>query len=358
MRPSVIRSFFALARTQIILNLRQPEVMILTFGLPLLSMVVFGTLFGRAEAIDLSLVDQDNSSLSRQVDQAFRGTRALKIHSESEERERRRLEDGDTTGLIVLPPGFSESGRALYYRAKSSPVVEGIRDGTVNGIFAAVNQKLAEAQTLQITIDERGTAGELSRTIDFLTPGMMGLSIMYLNFAAGIHLVSWRQQGILRRLQTTPLRPGLLIASQMTSSWVFSLFQVAILFLVARLAFGVEMRGSYVLLAFVVIVGVTAMLSIGYLVASFTRTPQATSGVVNLIAFPMMFLAGSYFPVDSVPAVVKPIVAAMPLTHLNRALRDVINHGDSLAAFDVRLLILAVWALVCFAAASRLFRWS
>ena len=357
-RPTALRAFFALARTQILLNVRQPEIIILTFGLPLLSMFVFGALFSGETPISLGFVDSDGSTLARGVEEALRDTRALKIQSYDESTAQKKLADGDITGLLVLPEGFASSGRILYYKAKSSPIVEGMRDATVSGIIAGVNQQLAAAATLQLTLADQGTTGEVARTIDFLAPGMMGLSIMYLNFGAGIFLVSWRQQGVLRRLQATPLRPAILIASQMASSWLFSIFQVAVLFLVARVVFGVEMRGSYPWLVLITVVGVTAMLSLGYLVAAFIQTPQAASGLVNLIAFPMMFLGGSYFPVDSVPAVVKPIVAVMPLTHLNDALRAVINHGDSIDAFYGGLIILGAWSVACFAAAARVFRWT
>ena len=110
------------------------------------------------------------------------------------------------------------------------------------------------------------------RYIDFLTPGMIGMTIMFTNLAVGFLLVNWREMGILRRLGVTPLTPGMLIVSQAVSFSLLSIAQVTILLTVGRLVFGVRIDGSYLLLGVTGLLGVFCMLSLGYTIASFART--------------------------------------------------------------------------------------
>lgn len=98
------------------------------------------------------------------------------------------------------------------------------------------------------------------------------------------------------------------------------------------------------------------MLAISYLIGSFLRTANAVNAAINLIAFPMMFLGRSYFPMDP-PAALNPLVQAIPLTHLNDALREVINHGNGPGDLWQSWLALAAWMAAGFLTSVRFFRW-
>ena len=96
---------------------------------------------------------------------------------------------------------------------------------------------------------------------------------------------------------------------------------------------------------------------LGLLVASRARTVEAVSGLLNLVMLPMWLLSGVFFASSNFPAAMQPFIRALPLTALNEALRSVMLEGADLAAIGGRLLLLAVWGIVSFVAALRLFRW-
>ena len=192
--------------------------------------------------------------------------------------------------------------------------------------------------------------------MDFLTPGMVGMTIMWVNLGVGFMLVTWREQGILRRLGVTPLRPGSLIASQAVSFSIVSLMQTVIILTMGRLVFDVTISGSYLWLAVTVVLGVAAMLSIGYVIASLLKSVTSVNAVINLVAFPMIFLGRSYFPLDPPPAVA-PLVNAIPLTHLNDALREIVNYGGGPSDLWLPWAVLSAWVLGGFGLSIRLFRW-
>jgi ABC-2 type transport system permease protein len=182
------------------------------------------------------------------------------------------------------------------------------------------------------------------------------MTIMWVNLGVGFLLVTWREQGILRRLGVTPLSPGSLIASQAMSFALISLTQTVIILAMGRLVFDVEVAGSYLWLALTVLLGVLAMLSVGYIIGSLLKTVTSVNAVVNLVAFPMIFLGGSYFPLDTPPAMA-PLVNAIPLTHLNDALREVVNHSGGPGDLWLSWAVLGAWIVGGFALSMRLFRW-
>ncbi|MGH2515658.1 MAG: ABC transporter permease, partial [Ktedonobacterales bacterium] len=178
------------------------------------------------------------------------------------------------------------------------------------------------------------------------------------NLSIGTVLVQWRQQGILRRLAATPIRPGTLMATQMLARLVLSVAQGAILIAVAMLVFHVQVIGSWSALLLAVALGALTMMALGFVSGSFTKTPEAAQAVLFLISFPMMFLGGSYFPTNNAPVFLAPVVKAMPLTYLNDALRQIINNGAGLSSIQTDLLILAAWMVAALLLSSRAFRWS
>ena len=226
---------------------------------------------------------------------------------------------------------------------------------TVEAVIDGYNEEVL-GQTNAVTLDARAVATKDVRFIDFLTPGMVGMTIMWVNLGVGFMLVTWREQGILRRLGVTPLRPGALILSQAMSFSLVSLAQVVIILAMGRLVFDVSISGSYLWLAVTMFLGVAAMLSFGYMIGSLLRTVTSVNAVINLVAFPMIFLGRSYFPLETPPALV-PLVNAIPLTHLNDALREVVNHGGGLGDLWTAWAILAAWVIGGFGVSMRLFRW-
>ncbi len=114
---------------------------------------------------------------------------------------------------------------------------------------------------------------------------------------------------------------------------------------------------SWLALGLIVTLGALAMLSLGFVIGSFARNAEVAASLTFLISFPMMFLGGSYFPTESAPAFLAPIIRILPLSYLNDALRQVINNGADLAALRTDALALAVWMVAALLLSFRAFRW-
>jgi ABC-2 type transport system permease protein len=334
---------------------------LISIFIAILSMLVFGLLFKpEAQAFDLAVVDEDRTKSSQQLAAAFAGLDNIEFKNGSRDDELASLKDGDRGAVVIIPQGFAEALAAAdaaieVYYDNSNLIRIGYVTSTVEATVQAYNEQVAGSPAA-VGISAAAIDTETVRFIDFLAPGMVGMTIMFTNLAVGFLLVNWREMGILRRLGVTPLKPGILIGSQAVSFAFVSLAQVTLVLGVGKLVFDVSVQGSYLWLALTALIGVVCMLSIGYTIASFARTVQSFSAVQQLVSFPMLFLGRSYFPIDPSPAL-KPVVEFVPLTHLNDALREIINHGGGPSDLWVSWLVLLAWAAAGYLLSMRVFRW-
>ncbi len=356
-----VRGFLQLVVTQATMLRRNTGFWLSSIIMAVLSMAVFGWLFNpETQAFDLALVDEDRSEASQALVQAFSGLENVDLKQGSQEKELGALEDGDRGAVVIVPQGFgselSEGATSLLvYYDNSNPIRIGYVTSTVDAVVDNYNATVVGEPNV-VTVEKQAVSTENVRFIDFLTPGMVGMTIMWVNLGVGFLLVTWREQGILRRLGVTPLPAGSLISSQAISFALVSLTQTVIILSMGFLVFDVEVAGSYLWLAMTVVLGVMAMLAVGYVIASVMKTVTSVNAVTNLVAFPMIFLGGSYFPLDP-PRALVPVVDAIPLTHLNDALREIVNHGGGLGDLWLSWTILAGWVLAGFVLSVRLFRW-
>jgi len=356
-----VKGFLQLVFSQGTILRRNTTFWVTSIMTAVLSMAVFGWLFNPdTQPFDLALVDEDHSQASRTLVEAFNGIDSVDVREGSRGGEMTSLQDGDLGAVVIVPEGFADdlgggSATLPVFYDNSNPIRIGYVTTTVNAVVDSYANEVT-GQTSAVTVQQQAVSTQHVRFIDFLTPGMVGMTVMWMNLGVGFLLVTWREQGILRRLGVTPLRPGSLIASQAVSFSIVSLAQVTVVLLMGHFAFGVGIHGSFLWLAITVFLGVMAMLSIGYVVASLLRTVTSVNAVINLVAFPMMFLGGSYFPLDPPPAL-KPVIEAIPLTHLNDALREIVNHGGGLGDIWLSWVILVAWVVGGFGLSMRLFRW-
>ena len=172
-----------------------------------------------------------------------------------------------------------------------------------------------------------------------------------------IPLVADREKLILKRLAATPLRRWQLVGSNVLMRLLIALVQTVIIVGVGVAIFGVEITGSLLLALAFVVLGAMAFLALGYVIASFAKTEESANGMTSVVQFPMMFLSGTFFPIDSMPQFLQTIARLIPLTYLADALRQVMVGGAAFAPLYVCAAVLVAWLVACFFIASRTFRW-
>ncbi|MFC9508745.1 ABC transporter permease [Streptomyces sp. NPDC057002] len=167
-------------------------------------------------------------------------------------------------------------------------------------------------------------------------------------------LTGYRENGILRRLSTTPVRPSALLAAQMLVNGVAALASALLTLVVGRLAWGVRLPEQPVGYLLALLLAVLAAISLGAVISARARTTKIATAIGTAVFFPMMFCAGVWVPVQAMPDLLGRIVQCTPFGAAARAL-------DQAAAGDWpswgHLAVLAAWTAVLSASAARWFRW-
>ncbi|MFG1810107.1 ABC transporter permease [Streptomyces sp. NPDC049040] len=167
-------------------------------------------------------------------------------------------------------------------------------------------------------------------------------------------LAGYREKGVLRRLRTTPVGPARVLAAQLLVNLATAAVAVVAVLLVARLAFGVALPRQAAGYAAAIVLAALALMAIGLFVAAASPNGRVANTVGAVLFYALMFFAGLFLPIASMPPLLRRISRATPLGAAVQALTDATQgHWPH----TVQLVTLAGYAVVFGAAAIRLFRW-
>jgi len=181
-----------------------------------------------------------------------------------------------------------------------------------------------------------------------ISVGMLGF------FGVPSVLGTYREKGILRRLSTTPVHPGMLLAAQLVVQLATALLAVVALLVVGRFVVGLPLPqnpGGFLLS---VLLGLSSLFAIGLVVAALSPTARIAGSVGPLLFFPMLFLAGTWLPRDRMPAALATVGEYSPLGALIDTVGAAWGGGTPQLA---QLAVMAGLTAVLGTVAARLFRW-
>jgi len=335
-------SLFQLTATRFKLFLREPEALFWVFIFPILLAVGLGIAFRNRPADVL-----DVGATTAQLAQALGADRGLKATVVDETQGAHDL----ATGRIVLL-AIARAGAVVYKFDDTNPDGRSARLLADRAIQKAAGQKdaLAEANDL---IHETG-----ARYIDFVVPGLLGMNLMgSAIWGLGFSIVEARQKKLLKRFVASPMPRWQYLMSFLLSRLLLLVIEVLAFLGFAKLVFGVPFRGSLWELGALCVLTSLSFSTLGLLIASRAKTMEAASGLMNLAMLPMWILSGVFFSATRFPAVVQPLVQALPLTAAIDALRGNMLQGMSMAQLGAPVAVLMAWLVVCFGVSLRIFRW-
>ncbi len=250
----------------------------------------------------------------------------------------------------MVEPGAGNQVTFRFDPTRPEAVLARDRAATAMERSAGREDRLSSADQL---VEEPG-----SRYIDFLIPGLMGLSLMGGGlWGVGFVTVEMRIRGLLKRFLATPMRRWEFLLAVMTSRMLFMIPEMLLIVLFSGWLFGVRIYGNSLAVAFLVVLGSTTFAGLGLLAASRARTLETVSGLLNVIMLPMWLGSGVFFARERYPEAIQPLLALLPLSALVDAMRGVMLEGLSLMQVFPSVATLLVWACVSFTIALRVFRW-
>ena len=200
-------------------------------------------------------------------------------------------------------------------------------------------------------------AGGRVRFAQFFTPSIAIFALATATYTAVIFgIATAREQGILKRVRGTPLPMWVFLGSWLAGAVVTGVLAVALMFVVAVPVFGVDIRPELLPAAIVTLVlGAVAISAIGLAVASYIRRTDTAPIIANLTLFPLLFVSGVFYPLQSEPGWLQRVAQLFPLSHLVQAFDGCFSPYTSGSGFSARdLAALIVWgALGAFVAVRR-----
>ena len=344
-RPNPLRELVSARFKEYI---REPEALFWSFGFPILLAIGLGIAFRSkpADAVHVAIVS--GTAPTEPLATYLRRDSALTVETMSADSANAALRTGRVALVVTqLPTG------GLRYdfddtRPDSRTARLLVNDAAQRG--AGRSDPLASTNRI---VREPG-----SRYIDFVVPGLLGMTIMGGGiWGLGFSIVDQRRRNLLKRLVATPMSRGQYLASYLLSRLVLLAIEGGVLLAFATLAFGVPMRASAFTVVMVVVVGALAFAGLGLLIASRSRTIEGVSGLMNLTMLPMWVFSGVFFSSENFPRVIQPVIKALPLTAVNDALRASMLRGIELPGLWPQLAVMIAWMVICFAVALRIFRW-
>ncbi len=330
---------------------REPEVVFWVFVFPLLLALGLGIAFRNkpGDAVSVAIVEgagaQDAQSLLARSPQheMFK----VQILGAAAAHQGFRLGKFD---LVIEPDGNG----AFQYRYDPARPESVLAKSEVNdALQAAAGRKDAVATTV-VTSSEPG-----SRYIDFLIPGLLGMNLMNSGmWGIGFALVDMRQRKLLKRFVGTPMRRGDFLLALASSRLILMIIEVGLLLVFGVLFFHMRVLGSVGSIALIAAVGSLTFGGVGLLTASRAQKIESVSGLINLVMMPMWIFSGVFFSYERFPAVIHPLIKALPLTALNDALRASILEGTPILQQWPRLVVMILWGGISFALALKWFRWT
>ena len=337
-----------------------------TFFFPIMFILIFGWVFDQSgvQSFNVGIVDQGSPETTGIITGALEEVEIFeKIEPGDLDTELESLRQGDLDAVIVIPEDTDSRLLAdqvvnlqVHYdpsQASNQQILVPI----LTQILDEIDRGIQESPKLIILVPYSVQQEHDLRYIDYLIPGILGMSLMFTGIFGGLPLIQQRQARIIKRLGCTPLRRSMLVFGDLAFRVIIVLITAALIILVGRLVFDVQMIGNWFSLCGIVLLGTLVFSSLGYLVAAFVKTEEGAIPIINVITFPMMFLSGTFFEVTSMPSFIEPIVKVLPLTYLGDALRQIMVDGSPLYPMTTDILVMAGWVVVTLAITIPFFRW-
>jgi ABC-2 type transport system permease protein len=200
--------------------------------------------------------------------------------------------------------------------------------------------------------------GREIRYVDWVVPGILAMNMMFsCLFGVGYVIVRYRKNGFLKRLKATPLTPFEFLSAQMVSRLILIQTITVAVYAGCNSFIHFQMRGSYINLFLVSLLGAVCLISLGLLVSSRLSSEELAGGILNLLTWPMMLLSGVWFSLEGTNPIVRKIAVFLPLTHLVDGARAIMTEGAGLADIAPNLLVMGLMSILFLSIGSMIFKW-
>lgn len=263
---------------------------------------------------------------------------------------------------ILLPPNLA-GGTITIVTNGLNPQAEGAQIGAVQKVLVSAAVAAAGARAPTITHETVYGAPSTDPMVPFAPAIVAFFLYFFVYLLTGISFLRERTGGTLERLMATPVTRSEVVTGYAIGFGLFATVQVAVVLTWAlgtlhvpalgplpafAIGLGIPVVGSPVIAFLVVVLLGLGAVSLGIFLSTFARTELQVIQFIPVVLVPQFLLSGVLFPVDTLPSMLRPLVAVMPLGYAVDALRQVFIGGADLAAgaLQADIYVLALVAVL------------
>jgi ABC-2 type transport system permease protein len=348
--------------------MRSPSAIVFSFVFPFVFILVFGFIGNGSGRQSFRVVLENGSDTSNELYKALQLTEGLKFAQYNTAEEMKLdMQKGRIAGKILIsktPAGKSPYSIHMTSTNSSNdkwPQLKTLIESKINEVSSAQYKDRASYADFNFNYKKDITEIRQYKTIDFILPGQLGFSLLSSGvFGVAFMFFNLRNTLVLKRFFATPISRTFIILGEGFSRVIFQMITAIVIIGVGYLFFGFTLIhgvDTFLEMLFLSFVGLLLFMGLGFIVSGLATSDSTIPPFANLITMPQFLLGGTFFSIDNFPKWLQPISKAMPLTHLNEAMRSVAFEGHTL--WDVRgdIGILLLWTIGVYIIATKVFKW-
>lgn len=363
------RAMLAITKASFRSIFRSPSSVVFGFGFPLIFILVFGFIGDSGTGPSYKIAFDKGSDSTNALYDSLVANKSIRIVTyTSESALEQDLIKGRITGVVTITknsnagamPAYLLKFRSTTASADRFPQFLALTDNIINKVSNAVLGTRPSYAAIAMRPDDIKTVREY-RTIDFILPGQLGFSLLSAGvFGVAFLFFNLRQQMVLKRFFATPISKRYIVFGEGISRVLFQLITAVVILLIGHFVFkftlvnGVETFFELLLLS---LMGLLVFMGMGFVVSGLAKNESSIPPFAQLVTLPQFLLAGTFFSIDVFPSWLQPVCRILPLTHLNDAMRKVAFEGAHLTDCGKQILVLAIWGLVSYTIAVKVFKW-
>jgi ABC-2 type transport system permease protein len=347
---------------------RSPSAVVFSFVFPFVFILVFGFIGnnGGVPVYKIAL-DKNCDTTNALYDSIATSNRIRIVRFDKETDLRDNLVKGKITGILNIKKDSTEIPAYTYRLSTTSasndkwPQFMPLISGIVNTIS---NAKYAHRPTYAVPdFDYTRDVQQIReyKTIDFILPGQLGFSLLSSGvFGVAFMFFNLRNTLVLKRFFATPISRTYIVLGEGLARVIFQMLTAIVIIVAGRYLFNFTLINGFETLLemlFLSFIGLIVFMGLGFIVSGLATSDSSIPPFANLLTLPQFLLGGTFFSVDVFPKWLQPISNALPLTHLNTAMRAVAFEGQSLWDVKNEIGILLLWGVVVYAIAIKVFKW-
>lgn len=313
--------------------------------------------------INISIIDHDHSTYSRELIQKIEQSNYFKIndYSNSFEQSFQYFQKDASDLILEIPQNFEknlikEEKQSLFIAVNAINGTKAmVGNNYLNQIIGGFNQDIR----LKLIPDQKGKMPPTIRVAEnhwfnpflnyasFMVPGILVVLVtMVGSYMCALNIVKEKEVGTIEQINVTPIKKHYFILGKLIPFGIIGIFVYSIgLFGVARVVYGIIPVGSILLLYGFLVIYLIAILGIGLIISTYSNTQQQAMSLAFFLMMIFLLMSGLFTSIDSMPDWALWIARANPVTYFIEVNRNIILKGSDFFALKTHFFVIAGMAI-------------